>query len=130
MSGLLGFKPDTCQPNIFEQFEENSRPFELDIDGKAITYHPGDIIFDAVKHDYPHSNTMIFRLLDSDGKIMLERIYFSVGGGFLRWVGWEEPQRGEPVYPYETMAELKNTSLIIPCGCMNWYLPTNRQLPV
>jgi len=107
MSGLLGFKPDTCQPNIFEQFEENSRPFELDIDGKAITYHPGDIIFDAVKHDYPHSNTMIFRLLDSDGKTMLERIYFSVGGGFLRWVGWEEPQRGEPVYPYETMAELK-----------------------
>ncbi|WP_319466287.1 L-serine ammonia-lyase [uncultured Pseudodesulfovibrio sp.] len=107
MSGLLGFKPDTCQPNIFEQFEENSRPFELDIDGKAITYHPGDIIFDAVQHDYPHSNTMIFRLLDSDGKTMLERIYFSVGGGFLRWMGWEEPQRGEPVYPYETMAELK-----------------------
>ena len=106
MSGLLGFKPDTCQPNVLEEFDDNSRPFELDIDGKALTYHPGDIIFDAIQHDFPHSNTMIFRLKSGDD-VLLERMYFSVGGGFLRWQGWEEPKRGEPVFPYETMAELK-----------------------
>ncbi len=106
MSGLLGYHPDTCQPNVLEEFDENSRPFEIDIDGKTLTYHPGDIIFDAVQHDYPHSNTMIFRLLNGK-EILTERIYFSVGGGFLRWQGWEEPKRGKPTYPYETMAELK-----------------------
>lgn len=106
MSGLLGYQPDTCQPNVLEEFEDNLKPFELDLDGKVITYHPGDIIFDAVQHDYPHSNTMIFRLL-ADNTVLLERMYFSVGGGFLRWQGMEEPERGEPTYPYETMAELK-----------------------
>lgn len=106
MSGLLGYLPDTCQPNVLEEFNDNDRPFELDIDAKIITYHPGDIIFDAVQHDYPHSNTMIFRLKSGD-EILTERMYFSVGGGFLRWQGWEEPKRGEPTYAYDTMAELK-----------------------
>lgn len=107
MSGLLGFLPDTCHPNVLEEFEEETRAFELDLDGKSLTYYPGDIIFDAVKHDYQHSNTMIFRLM-VDEKILFERIYYSVGGGFLRWEGWTEPERGEPAYRYKTMAQLKD----------------------
>ncbi|MGL1863724.1 MAG: L-serine ammonia-lyase [Pseudodesulfovibrio sp.] len=107
MSGLLGYLPDTCQPNVLEEFDDNDRPFELDLDGAMITYHPGDIIFDAIQHDYPHSNTMIFRLKSGDDTLV-ERMYFSVGGGFLRWQGWEEPKHGEPTYPYDTMAELKD----------------------
>ena len=106
MSGLLGYLPDTCQADTLEEFRESEKPFELDIDGKILTYHTGDIIFDAIKHDYPHSNTMIFRLKAGED-IIFERMYFSVGGGFLRWQGWEEPQRGKPAYPYGTMAELK-----------------------
>jgi len=106
MSGLLGFMPDTCQPNVLEEFDETSRAFELDLDGKALTYHPGDIIFDAVQHNYEHSNTMLFRLKAGD-ETLYEMVYFSVGGGFLRWDGWKEPERGEPVYKYKTMAQLK-----------------------
>ncbi len=106
MSGLLGFLPDSCQPDVLEQFTEKEAVFELDIDGKAISFHPSDIIMDAVQHEYPHSNTMIFRFKRRD-TILLERMYFSVGGGFLRWQGYEEPQRGEPQYPYNTMAQLK-----------------------
>ena len=106
MSGLLGYLPDTCQADTLEEFKNTDKSFELDIDGKVLIYHTGDIIFDAVKHDYPHSNTMIFRLKAGED-ILLERMYFSVGGGFLRWQGWEEPQRGKPAYPYGTMAELK-----------------------
>jgi len=106
MSGMLGFLPDSCQPDVLEQFDDKSAPFELDIHGKALSYHPGDIIMDAVQHDYPHSNTMIFRFKAGDD-VLVERMYFSVGGGFLRWQGWEEPKRGEPVYPYRTMAQLK-----------------------
>lgn len=107
MSGLLGFLPDTCQPDTLEQFKDMNRTYDLDLHGKPLPFHPGDIVFDAVQHDYPHSNTMIFRF-KKDDDVILERIYFSVGGGFLRWEGWEEPARGEPVHPYSTMAELKS----------------------
>ncbi|QJB58482.1 L-serine ammonia-lyase [Pseudodesulfovibrio sp. zrk46] len=107
MSGMIGFLPDSCQPDILSQFDDKDAPFELDIHGKVITYHPGDIIMDAVQHDYPHSNTMIFRYKAGD-EILLERMYFSVGGGFLRWQGWEEPERGEPQFPYKSMAQLKD----------------------
>lgn len=106
MSGLLGYLPDTCQPNVLEEFDETERSFELDLEGKVLSYRPCDIIFDAIHHDYEHSNTMIFRLKGGEA-VLLEMVYYSVGGGFLRWEGWEEPERGEPVYPYKTMAELK-----------------------
>lgn len=107
MSGLLGYQPDTCQPTVLAEFNDNDKPFELDLEGKSLKYHPGEIIFDAVKHKYPHSNTMIFRLKSGED-IIFERMYFSVGGGFLRWQGWKEPKHGKPAYPYKTMAELKN----------------------
>ena len=105
MAGMLGNQPDTCPP---EQLEEcgQGRSFDLDIGGKTVAYCSEDIILDAVQHDYPHSNTMIFRFKKEDD-VLLERIYFSVGGGFLRWQGWKEPKHGEPKYPYGTMAELK-----------------------
>ncbi|MBU4191261.1 MAG: L-serine ammonia-lyase [Proteobacteria bacterium] len=106
MAGLLGHEPDTCLPNVLEEFDDSQRPFDLDLGGKTLPYHTRDIIFDAVQHDYPHSNTMIFRLLNG-AEVVFERIFFSVGGGFLRWPGWEEPKRGLPAYPYETMTQLK-----------------------
>ncbi|BDQ35841.1 L-serine dehydratase [Pseudodesulfovibrio nedwellii] len=106
MSGLLGFLPDTCHPNVLEEFDNKDQEFELDLDGKALAYCPRDMIFDAVQHDYPHSNTMIFSLKAGD-KTLLERTYYSIGGGFLHWEGRKEPKRGEPMYPYKTMAQLK-----------------------
>ncbi len=106
MSGLLGYHPDTCTMDQLEECGQDERSFDLDVGGKTITYRSGDVIMDAVQHDYPHSNTMIFRFKAGD-TILLERIYFSVGGGFLRWQGWKEPKRGKPKYPYKTMAELK-----------------------
>jgi L-serine dehydratase len=33
--------------------------------------------------------------------------YYSVGGGFIEWKGYEPPRKGQPKYPYSTMAELQ-----------------------
>jgi L-serine dehydratase len=33
--------------------------------------------------------------------------YYSVGGGFLQWKGYEPEERGRPVHPYVNMAELQ-----------------------
>ena len=33
--------------------------------------------------------------------------YYSVGGGFIEWKGYEPPKKGAPKYPYSTMKELQ-----------------------
>ncbi|WP_272700721.1 L-serine ammonia-lyase [Desulfovibrio sp. Fe33] len=106
MSGLLGSQPDTCGADALERFADGNKPFDLDLGVKLLSFSPSRIILDAIHHDHAHPNTLIFRLKAGE-KILLERTYYSVGGGFLRWDGWKEPSRGEPVYPYSTMAELK-----------------------
>lgn len=106
LSGLLGLRPDTCRPNVLEEFEETDRACRLDLCGFALDYSADAIILDAIHHDHPHSNTMIFTL-SAGGDPLLTRTYYSVGGGFLRREGEDEPERGEPAYPYATMAELK-----------------------
>jgi len=36
----------------------------------------------------------------------LEQEYYSVGGGFIEWKGYQPPKKGQPKYPYSTMKEL------------------------
>lgn len=43
-----------------------------------------DIIFDQNKPLTEHPNGMVFNLLDKSGKIVLSKIYFSIGGGFIK----------------------------------------------
>jgi L-serine dehydratase len=40
-------------------------------------------------------------------KVLYELEYYSVGGGFIEWKGYEPPKKGQPKYPYSTMAELQ-----------------------
>jgi L-serine dehydratase len=39
--------------------------------------------------------------------VLLEQEYYSVGGGFIEWKGYEPPKKGQPKYPYSTMKELQ-----------------------
>lgn len=41
------------------------------------------------------------------GHILFSREYYSVGGGFLQWKGWQAEERGSPRYPYVNMGELQ-----------------------
>lgn len=108
MSGLLGHSPEHCPPEVLDNLDRTpDETHELDMVGTFVTFHANNIIMDAVHHDYPHSNTMVFRLMDKEGTVLLEREYYSIGGGFLRWKGYEEPERGQPAYPYNSMASLK-----------------------
>jgi len=38
--------------------------------------------------------------------VLLEQEYYSVGGGFIEWKGYQPPKKGQPKYPYATMKEL------------------------
>jgi L-serine dehydratase len=39
-------------------------------------------------------------------KVLIEQEYYSVGGGFIEWKGYQPPKKGQPKYPYSTMKEL------------------------
>jgi L-serine dehydratase len=39
--------------------------------------------------------------------VLLEQEYYSVGGGFIEWKGYQPPKKGQPKYPYATMQELQ-----------------------
>jgi L-serine dehydratase len=48
---------------------------------------------------------MTAKLMAGD-KVLLEQEYYSVGGGFIEWKGYEPPKKNPPKYPYSTMAEV------------------------
>ena len=109
LAGLLGMEPETCPPDLLlDPTGDPSRPPIVDLGPAELVLSPQNVVFDAVEHDHPHSNTLVFRLLgpDRDAPPLLEREYYSVGGGFIQWKGWKPPKRGEPVLPYSTMREL------------------------
>src|SRR5262249_52733743 len=58
------------------------------------------------KGDFPHPNTMTCKLMGGD-KPIYEQEYYSVGGGFIEWKGYQPPKKGQPKYPYSTMKELR-----------------------
>jgi L-serine dehydratase len=49
---------------------------------------------------------MTCKLMAGD-TVLLEQEYYSVGGGFIEWKGYEPPKKGQPKYPYATMKELQ-----------------------
>lgn len=107
MAGLLGQEPETCESEFLDGLSLGAgRTYDVRAGDRAIAISSRDIIFDAVHHDFPNSNTMILRLFAGEA-MLLEREYYSVGGGFLMWKGCEEIQRGEPVYPYENMESMR-----------------------
>ena len=48
---------------------------------------------------------MTCKLMAGD-TVLLEQEYYSVGGGFIEWKGYQPPKKGPPKYPYATMKEL------------------------
>ena len=132
IAGLMGYEPDRCPPallNDLESLPAAERALKLDerrlpLDLSLISYGP-------IQHERPYSNTLMIDLLDclpdpaSGGylpippmtaaeagpdslaaHILFSKEYYSVGGGFIQWPGWEPPERGLPPYPYGNMREL------------------------
>ena len=42
---------------------------------------------------------MTGKLMAGD-KVLLEQEYYSVGGGFIEWKGYQPPKKNPPKYPY------------------------------
>jgi L-serine dehydratase len=105
LAGIIGKEPATVDPLFLDGLRDKpDQVFPVRL-GKGFDVSLKDVVYDAPKGDFPHPNTMTCKLMAGD-TVLLEQEYYSVGGGFIEWKGYEPPKKGAPKYPYATMKEL------------------------
>jgi L-serine dehydratase len=106
LAGIIGKEPATIDPAFLDELRDKpEQSFPVKLGSAAFNVSLKDIIYDAPKGEFKHPNTMTCKLMAGD-TVLLEQEYYSVGGGFIEWKGYEPPKKGAPKYPYATMAEL------------------------
>ena len=106
LAGIIGKEPATIDPLFLDELRDKpDQVFPVKLGDKTFNASLADVIYDAPKGDFPHPNTMTCKLMGGDA-VLLEQEYYSVGGGFIEWKGYEPPKKGQPKYPYSTMKEL------------------------
>ncbi|MCB9176568.1 MAG: L-serine ammonia-lyase [Caldilineae bacterium] len=85
MLGLEGLQPETVDPDEAQRRVAEIRASErLSLGGRqALRFGPGEIVFHRRKSLPGHPNGMRFRAEDAEGRVLHERVYYSVGGGFV-----------------------------------------------
>ena len=107
LAGLVGKEPATVDPKFLDSLRDKpDQVFPVKLGDKTIDVSLKDIIYDATKGDFKHPNTMTCKLLAGD-QVLLEQEYYSVGGGFIEWKGYEPPKKNQPKYPFATMKDLR-----------------------
>jgi L-serine dehydratase len=107
LAGLVGKEPATVDPAFLDGLRDKpDQSFPVKLGSKAVNVTLKDVVFDEVKGDFPHPNTMTCKLMAGD-KALLEQEYYSVGGGFIEWKGYTPPKKNAPKYPFATMKELR-----------------------
>ena len=107
LAGLIGKEPATVDPLFLdEMIAKPKQTYPVKLGDKTFQLSLADIIYDSPKGQFPHPNTMTCKLL-AGNKVLLEQEYYSVGGGFIEWKGYQPPKKGKPKYPYATMKELR-----------------------
>ena len=107
LAGLIGMEPATVDPAFLDSLRDKpDQSFPVKFGAKTVNVTLNDIVFDAVKGDFPHPNTMTCKLM-AGNTVLLEQEYYSVGGGFIEWKGYTPPKKNPPKYPFSTMKELR-----------------------
>ena len=107
LAGLLGKEPATVDPVFLDEMKAKpEQTYPVKLGDKTFNLSLADIIYDATKGDFPHPNTMTCKLMGRDKPIYVQE-YYSVGGGFIEWKGYQPPKKGQPKYLYSTMKELR-----------------------
>jgi L-serine dehydratase len=107
LAGIIGKEPATVEPEFLDSLvSKPDQTFTVKMGPKDLTVSLKDIVYDAPKGEFPHPNTMTCKLMAGDS-VLHELEYYSVGGGFIEWKGYQPPKKGQPKYPYSTMKELQ-----------------------
>lgn len=84
--GLMGERPDLVDPDSMDAIiDEVERSGRITPAGHPpYAFQPKtDLVFDKKVPLPGHANGMSFSALDRDGRLLLKRIYYSIGGGFV-----------------------------------------------
>jgi len=112
--GLCGLAPDQVDP-------EKMDATIAAVEAEGMVHPPGhpdyrfrpaqDLVYDKKDRLPGHTNGLQFFAYDADGQLLLRRVYYSIGGGFV--VSEAELQRGETraeaadvPYPFENAAQM------------------------
>jgi L-serine dehydratase len=107
LAGIIGKEPATVEPEFLDGLAANpNQTFPVKLGDKTLNVSLKNVVYDAPKGNFPHPNTMTCKLLAGD-QVLHELEYYSVGGGFIEWKGYQPPKKGAPKYPYSTMHELQ-----------------------
>jgi len=107
LAGIIGKEPATINPLFLDEIAASpDKTYPVTLGSSTFNVSLKDVIFGATKGDFPHPNTMTCQLLAGD-QVLYELEYYSVGGGFIEWKGYEAPKKGQPKYPYATMEQLQ-----------------------
>ena len=94
LAGLVGKEPATVDPLFLdEMIVKPEQTYPVKLGDKTFNLSLADIIYDAAKGKFPHPNTMTCKLMAGD-KVLYELEYYSVGGGFIEWKGYQPPKKG------------------------------------
>ena len=84
--GLIGLLPDTLNPDEAERLEAEVRKAKrIAPPGlHELAFDPDtDLIFDYGPALPGHANGLIFKAIDSAGRLVVQETYYSIGGGFV-----------------------------------------------
>lgn len=115
--GLSGEEPHTVDPDRMETIvTEVERACRVrPADHPEYRFDPrSDLVFDRAKPLPGHANGMTFEAFDGDDRLLLKRIFYSVGGGFVlseqeleAWKKDKSGDAGDPVpYPFASAVEM------------------------
>ena len=127
VAGLMGHEPETCPPKVLNDLP--NLPAEkrlLSVPGLNLPVSVDNVEYGPIHHDHPFSNTLFIELLAApfppEGsrpplgsaepdplarQVLWAKEYYSVGGGFLQWKGWEPEERGRPRHLYHNLTSFR-----------------------
>ncbi|WP_400942009.1 L-serine ammonia-lyase [Lysinibacillus sp. NPDC086135] len=116
--GLCGFTPDSIDPDIMDsEVEKVSRARTVQPAGHpAYQFDPKtDLVLDRKTPLPGHANGMAFEAYDKSDRLLLRRVYFSIGGGFVvtaeelsrvQTSGGKREEKADVPYPFNNAAEM------------------------
>ncbi len=113
--GLMGYRPDTIDPDAVEAFlgsVHSDNKLEVPVVG-VLPFNPTeDLVFNYEVELPRHTNGMRFVAFDADKAELLNEEYYSLGGGFIAHADDPEPssQDGEPKYSFDSGDSLLATA--------------------
>ena len=84
IAGLAGESPEGCNPlAVTTAFDDAVETGRVRLGERELAFTESDIALRPLTRLPQHSNAMQFDAFGDGGKVLLSRIYFSVGGGFV-----------------------------------------------